>query len=110
MTGIDVDQIPQSARSAVNVTMCPPCGQHSHASPNSCLRRHGPAVVATHKGPLQRSQSSLVPPAIMPQSTDFDFSKLKYTTPYDKIKAVGAPDVPQRILDGLKKVRASSSY
>lgn len=46
----------------------------------------------------------------MPQSTDFDFSKLKYTTPYDKIKAVGAPDVPQRILDGLKKVRASSSY
>lgn len=38
----------------------------------------------------------------------FDFSKLKYTTPIDKIKAVGAPDVPQRILDGLKKYEDSS--
>ncbi|KZV98711.1 alpha/beta-hydrolase [Exidia glandulosa HHB12029] len=44
----------------------------------------------------------------MAQSFAFDFTKLNYTTPNDKIRAVGVPDVPQRILDGLKKYEDSS--
>jgi len=41
------------------------------------------------------------------QTWDFDWSKLNYTTPIDKIKAVGAPDVPQRIFDAQQKYEDS---
>ncbi|KAH7104558.1 alpha/beta-hydrolase [Auriculariales sp. MPI-PUGE-AT-0066] len=41
-----------------------------------------------------------------PQSFDFDWTKLNYTTPIEKIKAV-APAIPQRILDTQKKYEDS---